>query len=96
MLGWEPRYLYLDEDAQRPSGQVVHLRELMIANLADYHEPRLSTTWEKVLSLTTLVNMKLLVGRQCINRSRDSMAVHEERHEFATTSPGHACPLRPR
>lgn len=84
---WEPQYPHPEEDSHLPSGQVIHLRELTIANLADYHEPRLSKAWKKVLALPSLVDLKLFVATESCDAAPESSTHFAEKYEFFDNLP---------
>lgn len=71
-----------EDDARLPPGEVIPLRELTIANLADYHEPRLSEAWEKVLALPSLVDLKLFLTTEGCDASPEAATYYPEKYEF--------------
>ncbi|SPO00347.1 uncharacterized protein DNG_03192 [Cephalotrichum gorgonifer] len=84
---WEPGYSYPDEDSSLPSGQVIHLKELTITNLADYHEPALSEAWKKVITLPSLIDLKLLVTTESCDPAPENSIYFKERYEFFENLP---------
>ena len=61
--------------------------QLTIANLADYHEPRLSKAWKKVLALPSLVDLKLFVATESCDAAPESSTHFAEKYEFFDNLP---------
>lgn len=86
LYGYEPEYPDPEDDLGVPIDQVIHLKELTIANLADYHDTDLaaSVAWRKVISLPSLTDLKLFIATE--NEDSDnSTAYYEEKYEFFET-----------
>ncbi|KAH7006814.1 hypothetical protein EDB80DRAFT_717881 [Ilyonectria destructans] len=84
LYDYEPEYHDPQDDIGVPFDQVIHLKELTIANLADYHDTDLaaSTAWRKVISLPSLTDLKLLMATETDEGSDESAAYYEEKYEF--------------
>ncbi|KAF4445321.1 hypothetical protein FACUT_17 [Fusarium acutatum] len=78
---FEPRYR--DDDQEFVAGCAEHLQELTISNLADYHDPNLtsSNAWQQLLRLSHLQDLKLLVTTE-YHSLKNQNYFPPERHEF--------------
>ncbi|KAM0344786.1 hypothetical protein ACHAPU_007161 [Fusarium lateritium] len=72
------------------SDQVIQLKELTIANLADFHDPRLASSeaFKKVMSLPSLKDLKIFVTSQKDEDFDNSTVYYEEKYEFFEHLPG--------
>ena len=81
------RYTHPDDDSDLAPAQVIHLTELTIANLADYHEPGLTEAWEKILALPSLVDLKLFVATESSEAAPERVIHFAEKYEFFASLP---------
>ncbi|KAJ4199042.1 hypothetical protein NW767_008625 [Fusarium falciforme] len=81
-LEYDPEYP--EDDLGVPLEHVLPLKELTISNLADYADPSIarSKAWKKVLSLDSLVNLKLFIATETESASPESAVYFEEKYEF--------------
>ncbi|KAJ3549551.1 hypothetical protein NM208_g460 [Fusarium decemcellulare] len=75
---------YPKDDFGASLNQIIQLKELTIANLADFHDLRLanSEAFKKVMSLPSLINLKVFVTTEQDEDSDESHAYYEEKYEF--------------
>ncbi|KAM5349241.1 hypothetical protein ACJ41O_005748 [Fusarium nematophilum] len=75
---------YPEDDSNGRLGQVMPLSEFTIANLADYDDPnnRASKAWQKVLSLPSLVDLKLFIATETISAAPESAVCFPEKYEL--------------
>ncbi|KAF4462605.1 hypothetical protein FALBO_10588 [Fusarium albosuccineum] len=73
---------YPEHDLSIHLGQVLPIKELTISNLADYNEPNLlsSGAWNKVLSLPTLIDLKLLTATETDEAAPEHTVYFEEKY----------------
>ncbi|RSM00554.1 hypothetical protein CDV31_011720 [Fusarium ambrosium] len=81
-LDFDPEYP--EDDLGVPLDQVMPLKELTISNLADYDDPSItrSKAWKKVLSLKSLINLKLFIATETESASPEAATYFEEKYEF--------------
>ncbi|KAF4994257.1 hypothetical protein FDECE_13196 [Fusarium decemcellulare] len=73
---------YPEHDLSIHLGQVLPIKELIISNLADYNDPNLlsSEAWKKVLSLPTLIDLKLLIATETDEPAPEHTVYFEEKY----------------
>lgn len=85
--GYEPKYP--NDDLGIPSDQVIQIKQLTISNLADYHDPYVysSKAWEKFLSLSSLVDLKLTLATEIDAAEPERSVFFEEKYEMFDNMP---------
>ncbi|KAF4964448.1 hypothetical protein FSARC_7634 [Fusarium sarcochroum] len=81
---YERTYLDPEDDLGVPFDQIIKLKELTIANLADYNDTDLANpeAFKKVMSLPSLTNLKMFVATEIDEDSDDIIVYYEEKYEF--------------
>ncbi|KAJ4329360.1 hypothetical protein N0V84_000255 [Fusarium piperis] len=80
---------YSQELVAAPQGQAMQLRELTIANLAAYYDPKLcaSRAWQEVIALPTLIDLKLLITAEEDEAAAELALYLKEKYEFFEALP---------
>ncbi|RMJ20237.1 hypothetical protein CDV36_000122 [Fusarium kuroshium] len=73
-----------EDDLGVPLDRVIQLKEFTVTNLADFHHPDLadSGAFKKVMSLPSLIDLKLLIATEIDESMNDHIAYYEEKYEF--------------
>lgn len=81
-LDYNPQYP--EDDLGVPLEHVMPLKQLTISNLADYSDPLIfqSEAWEELLSLASLVDLRLFVTSEVEEASPESAVYFKEKYEF--------------
>ncbi|KAJ4246073.1 hypothetical protein NW762_013818 [Fusarium torreyae] len=81
---YERTYPDSEDESGVPFGQVIQLKELTVANLADYNDADLAKSkgFQKVMSLPSLTSLKVFVTSEIDEDSDDSIAYYKEKYEF--------------
>ncbi|KAJ4309833.1 hypothetical protein N0V84_011286 [Fusarium piperis] len=81
-LEYDPQYP--EDDLGVPLDHVMPLTQLTISNLADYSDPFIikSEAWKKLLSLKSLIDLKLFIATESEEASPESAVYFEEKYEF--------------
>ncbi|EEU39951.1 uncharacterized protein NECHADRAFT_39345 [Fusarium vanettenii 77-13-4] len=81
-LEYDPEYP--EDDLGVPLEHIMPLKELTISNLADYPDTDItrSKAWKKLLSLDSLVNLKLFIATEVESSSPESAVFFAEKYEF--------------
>ncbi|KAM5356931.1 hypothetical protein ACJ41O_003577 [Fusarium nematophilum] len=81
---YERKYPDPQDDLGVPFDQVIQLKELTVANLADFHDTDLASSeaLKKVISLPSLIDLKLFIATEIDEDSDDSTARYEEKYDF--------------
>lgn len=81
-LEYDPEYP--EDDLGVSLDHVMPLKEFTISNLADYADPAIprSKAWKKLLSLDSLVILKLFIARETDSASPENAVYFREKYEF--------------
>ncbi|RSL66538.1 hypothetical protein CEP54_003682 [Fusarium duplospermum] len=79
-----------EDDLGVPLDQVIQLKEFTVTHLADFHHPDLANSgaFKKIMSLPSLIDLKLLIAIETDMSLHDHIAYYEEKYDFFDHLPG--------